>query len=307
MTKRGELYTHAYQLLLSGFDTAVKAWGYRQTGNTYQNNVKEFLVWLENNAKLKLNKLKPLDMVEYYEYLCNRPNIRKEGLLGSSTIDNNMFSVDLFFDYLLEIELIDRKVLLPKRSKGDGKQRQIINLDEVKLLYSVCENKRDVAILDIAYGCGLRRSEIKDLNVFDVQLSKCLLIVREGKNGKRREIPLPERLVSELKDYLINERHTYFRKDQQQRTEAFLVNNKGQRMQGDHINERLKELIEKTQNAELISKEITLHCLRHSIATHLLEKAPLEFVREFLGHTEIDTVHIYARRRKMKQLLTNKR
>ncbi len=308
MTKRGELHTHTYQLLLKGFDTAIHAMGYRQTGNTYQNNVKEFLVWLENSGRLKLNKLKPLDMVEYYEYLSSRPNLRTEGLLSSSTIGNNMFSVDLFFDYLLDNHLIDKKILLPKHDRSEGKQRQVISISEVQFLYSVCENKRDIAILAIAYGCGARRSEIKNLNVVDVQLTRGMLIVRKGKNDKRREIPLSNKLIHDLKDYLVNERHTYFPKGQQQRTEAFLVNNRGQRMQGDHINERIKELIEKTRNAELISKEITLHCLRHSIATHLLDnKASLEFVRQFMGHAEIDTVHVYARRRKMKQLLTHNR
>lgn len=308
MTKRGELYTHTYQLLLKGFDEAIKAMGYRQTGNTYQNNVKEFLAYLENLGKLKLNKLKPLDMVEYYEYLSTRPNMRKEGLLSSSTIGGNMFAVDLFFDYLLDNNLIDKKILLPKHNRSEGRQRQIISIDEVKLLYTVCENKRDKAILAIAYGCGARRSEIQNLNVVDVQLTRGILIVRKGKFGKRREIPLSNKLVNDLKDYLVNERHVYFKQTQHQRTEAFLVNNKGQRMQGDHINDRLKELIEKTQNTELINKDITLHCLRHSIAVHLLDnKASIEFVREFMGHSEIDTVHVYARRRKMKQLLTHSR
>ena len=76
-------------------------------------------------------------------------------------------------------------------------------------------------------------------------------------------------------------------------------------MQGDHINERLKELIANTNNADMTSKEITLHCLRHSIATHLLDNgASIEFVRDYLGHAEIDTVHVYARRRKIKQMLS---
>ena len=58
---------------------------------------------------------------------------------------------------------------------------------------------------------------------------------------------------------------------------------------------------------EIEAKGITLHCLRHSIATHLLDRgATIEFVRDFLGHAEIDTVHIYAKRRKLKQLLYNR-
>ena len=175
MKQRFELQTPSYQLVLNGFDEMVKACGYRQTGNTYQNNVKEFLSYLENNGLLKIKKLQPLDMVTYYEYLTTRPNFKSEGVLSSSTISNHMFSVDLFFDYLLEKNLIDKKIVLPKHARNEGQQRNVLTVDEILSLYKVCENKRDKAILSIAYGCGARRSEVKTLNVVDVQLSKGLL------------------------------------------------------------------------------------------------------------------------------------
>ncbi|MEO6303545.1 MAG: tyrosine-type recombinase/integrase [Bacteroidia bacterium] len=304
MKNRFELQTTAYQLLLKEYDSMINALGYRQTGKTYQNNVKEFLWYLETNGHLKIKKLQPIDMITYYEYLTTRPNLRTEGILSSSSISNHMFSIDLLFDYLIEKKLLDKKIILPRHSRNEGKQRNVLTIDEVMSLYNICENKRDKAILSIAYGCGARRHEIELLNVSDVQLLKGILIVRNGKNDKRREIPLSNAIINDLKDYLIHERHLYFKNDNQPRTESFLINNKGQRMQGDHMNERLKELIAKVGNPEMASKDITLHCLRHSIATHLLENgANIEFVRDYLGHAEIDTVHVYAKRRKIKQLL----
>ncbi len=305
MQNRFELQTSRYQLLLTEYDAMVNALGYRQTGRGYQANVKEFLCYLENNGILNIKKVQPLHMVAYNEYISTRPNLRTEGVLSSSTIANHLFSIDLLFDYMLEKGLIDKKIVLPKYARHEGKQRNILSIDEILSLYAVCENKRDKAILHIAYGCGARRAEIKNLNVIDVQLTSGILIVRSGKNDKRREIPLSKNIIADLKDYLINERHIYFKDNEKQRTEAFLVNNKGKSMQGDHINERLKELIAKTNNTEITSKEITLHCLRHSIATHLLDNgASIEFVRDYLGHAEIDTVHVYARRRKIKQFFT---
>ena len=304
MTKRFEIQTPSYQLLYNGYDEMITALGYRQTGNTYQSNVREFLCYLENQGQLKIKKLQPLDMIAYYEYITTRPNFRTEGVLSSSSISNHLFSVDLLFDYMIEKKLIDRKVILPKHSRNEGQQRNILTIDEILSLYGVCENKRDKAILSIAYGCGARRHEIETLNVSDVQLSKGILIVRTGKNDKRREIPLTDNIIADLKDYLINERGIYFKDNSDTRTESFLVNNKGKRMQGDHINERLKELIEKVGSEEMTSKKITLHCLRHTIATHLLDNgADIEYVRDFLGHSEIDTVNVYSRRRKIKQLL----
>lgn len=302
MKKQNTLQTASYRLLLNGYDTMIKAEGYRQTGNNYQNCVKEFLAYLENEALLKIKALQPLDMISYHEHLSNRPKLRSAGVLSSSTVSNHMFAIDLLFDYMLEKKLIDKKVVLPKHSRHGGTQRQIVSRDEVLSIYAICQNKRDKAILSIAYGCGLRRKEIERLNVADVQLSTGILIVRSGKNDKRREIPLSNNIIKDLKDYLVNERHTYLKDNNKPRTDSFLVNNQGQRMKGDHVNERLKELITKTGNAELANKEITLHCLRHSIATHLLDNgASLEFVRDYLGHTEIDTVHVYSKRRRMKQ------
>ena len=70
-------------------------------------------------------------------------------------------------------------------------------------------------------------------------------------------------------------------------------------MQGQYLLDLLKEIIQRTQNPELLRKEITLHCLRHSIATHLMDNgASIEFIQQLLGHAEIDTAHLYSKRRK---------
>lgn len=296
------IQTAHYQRLLHGFDNKIKAEGYRQTGRTYQNNVKEFLVYLENQGILSVKKIEPVNMVAYYEYLTTRPALRGSGLLKSSTISGHMFSVDLFFEYLLDAGLLDRKIILPKHVRNESTHRNILTVKEVLMIYNVCESKRDTAILALAYGCGLRRREMQELNVNDVRLAQGLLIVRSGKNSKRREIPLSNALISDLKHYLYDERHKYISSSTNAQIESFLVNNQGRKMNGDYINQRLKELIEKVADPVLNAKAITLHCLRHSIATHLLENgASFDFVRDFLGHSEIDTVHIYARRRKIRE------
>lgn len=307
MKSRFELQTPAYQLLLSGYDKMIRAIGYKQRGIMYQDAIKEFLHYMENKGILNIKKVETVDMIGYYEYLTTRPNQRKEGVLSTSTISRHLFSINLFSDYLLQNNIIKKVIMMPRLSRGDEKQRNILSIEEIQTLYKTCENKRDVAILSLAYGAGLRRTELENLNVQDVQLNVGILIIRNGKNEKRREIPLSNTIISDLKDYLLNERHIYFKDKETVRTEAFLVNNKGKKMQGDHINERLKELIQKTNDTTLISKDITLHCLRHSITVHLLDNgANIEFVRDFLGHREIDTTHIYARRRKAKQQLQNK-
>ena len=78
-------------------------------------------------------------------------------------------------------------------------------------------------------------------------------------------------------------------------------------MAGQYLGGLLKEILVRTQNPTILSKNITLHCLRHSIATHLIDNgAEIEFVQEFLGHSEIDTSTLYSKRRKQRLKLYNK-
>ena len=96
----------------------------------------------------------------------------------------------------------------------------------------------------------------------------------------------------DLKNYYQFERRTYIRKATENHQEAFILSNSGTRMTGDGYNKKLKELIKRSE----IEKDICLHSLRHSIATHLLENGLLlESVRDFLGHNHIDATQIYTR------------
>lgn len=301
MSKNFAIQTNNFKLLYDGYDKFIRASKYKQKGEMYQMAVKELLHYLEAQEIFDIKKVKALTMVDYFEYLTTRPKVVGEGVLSSSSISGHMFSLKMFQEHLMDSGLITQKIILPKLEKRVENQRNILGHDEITQLMEICQSKRDRAILCIAYGCGARRSEIENLCVADVQLSKGILIVRSGKNGTRREIPLSNNVIAELKDYLVNERHSYLRQDKGSFTDAFLVNNKGKKMRGEHMNERLKELIEMTGNEEMSTKQITLHCLRHSIGVHLLDNgATIEFVKDFLGHKGIDTSHIYTRRRKFK-------
>jgi site-specific recombinase XerD len=195
---------------------------------------------------------------------------------------------------------------LPKFNFAEHKQREIATSEEIKELYAACQTKRDKALLSVAYGCGLRRSELVRLNVADINLHKGVLTVVKGKNGKSRIIPLSDKVIADIKEYLIYERHNYLNMGirSQDSELAFLINNVGTRKQGLAMNIRLKGLIKRTKNKDLMQKGLTLHCLRHSIATHLIDKGMnIMFVQKFLGHSLIDTAHLYSKRRKQKSTM----
>lgn len=294
------LHIPQYERLHRDFTRYVLGVGYSsKTRKPYfPHHIREFLFFLEHKGIIEIKQATAQEIIAYQTYLKERPNQRRGGGLADTTITHHLQSLRIFFDYLLDMEIIDSSpARLPKFNLGKGNEREIITIEEVPLIYAACKSKRDKAIMSLAYGCGLRRTEIFDLNTTDVMLHKGLLVVRDGKGGKSRTIPISDAVIRDLKEYVIYERPLYF--SQNKATSAFLVNNHGNRMRSDKINERLKEIIARTGNTALIRKKITLHCLRHSISTHLLDNgATIEFVQEFLGHKTIDTSHYYARRRK---------
>ncbi|HET6244219.1 MAG: tyrosine-type recombinase/integrase [Bacteroidetes bacterium] len=290
-----------FQALYKDFNNMIITKGYRQgKGCQIQSCVREFLFFIEIKGFTTIQVVKATEIISYYEYLRERPNQKTGGGLSESMIRHHLYALRLFFDDLVEREEIDSSpARLPKFQFGKYKERNICTIEEIKLLYSSCQNKREKALLGIAYGCGLRRSELENLNTTDVLLHKGMLLVREGKGSKSRTVPLSNNVVRDLKEYIIFERSTYFPATNYEETPAFFLNNKGKRMGGQYLGNTLKAIIERTQNIELLRKEITLHCLRHSIATHLLDNgANIEFVQQLLGHAEIDTAHLYSKRRK---------
>ena len=123
------------------------------------------------------------------------------------------------------------------------------------------------------------------LNITDVDFNNSLVYVREVKGAKRRVVPINKSIKKDLENYCLQ-----YRKDKS--NEAFMIGRIKQRMTGVSYNSLLKKILKRTE----IQTEVTLHHLRHSIATHLLENGmSLEFVRDFLGHSHLETTQIYAK------------
>ncbi len=298
-----------FERLYSEFADFIRLKGYSRGKNTsYAAQVREFLFFVENRGITEITKVVAFDVVGYYEYLRERPNQRREGGLSESMIRSHLFSLRLFFDYLMDMgEITASAAHLPKLNIGTHGQRQILTIAEIKEVDKACITKMEKALMAIAYGCGLRRTEIELLDTNDVILSKGVVVVRDGKGGKSRTVPLSDAGVKTLREYIADERPALFAQEGNETTPSLFVNKVGGRMKGDHCGEVLKVILARTQNPVILAKNITLHCLRHSIATHLLDNgAEAEFVQEFLGHAIMDTTTVYSRRRKQRLNLYNK-
>lgn len=295
-----------FENLYNEFESFVRVRNYKQgRGKMYQGVVLEFLIWLEDKGITKIQDVNSEISIQYFDYLISRPKQRGEGSLSSKSIKFHLFVLGLFILNLLETSQLEKAFYIPSYSDVNENPRNVLSIDEVQLLYNKAQNQLEKALLSLAYGCGLRRSEIHSLDVRDIQLSKGMLTVRKGKNGKRRVVPISDSILEYLKKYIIEERYQKL-EGKNQLEEAFFINSRGQRMSGEHLNETLKKMIEQTNNYELIQKEITLHCLRHSIAYHLAQNnAGIDFIRRFLGHSEINTTYLYAIKNKKRKPVTN--
>ena len=208
-----------------------------------------------------------------------------------------MYALKLFFGWQLETgKITANPISVLEFKQPTTKPREILSIEEVKELYQVCETYKERAVLSMFYGCGLRRTEGEKLNLKDIHFRSNLLYVREGKGSKRRAVPLSEKVKEDLQNYLYKERfiksgnHISLSRDHGET--AFITSATGRRTNGNSYNKILKTILERAT----IKKGITLHCLRHSIATHLLESGlSIEYVRDFLGHKHLESTQIYTR------------
>jgi len=287
----------AVALAKAEFKTHLKRLGYSKGSQSMLPScVGEFLSCLEEKNIYNLQEIEPIHIQEHYEYLTQRPNKRKPGGLSSRMINHHIYAIRLFLNYQEETgNIVNNPISGLSFPRPESKEREVLTIEEIKTLYKVSETFREKAIIGLFYGCGLRRSEGVALNVKDISFKSSLLYVREGKGSKRRVIPVNEKVLNDFKDYLYHERFAI------QNEIAFICNNAGRRMKGDRHNNIVKELIQKAE----IPKEISLHNLRHSIATHLLDNGmSLEYVRDFLGHKHLEATQIYTRisKRKLREL-----
>ena len=254
------------------------------------NNYPKYAQNLLNYTKTEAITITENQIKEYYEYLQTKPNQRRKGIISQSHIHSNLLAIRIFFEYLQRIGKIKRNPYTLKVKSPIRNQRNILTQEEIKTLYKTAQNLEETILLHLCYGCGLRRSEAQDLNIKDVNFEQKLLFVRKGKGKKRRVIPLTEKITTDLQDYY--KQNQWYRNENQ---ESFLINIQGNRVTGTTIYENFKKLLQKTK-INTSDKNICLHSLRHSIATHLLEnEMSIEMVRNFLGHQNLKTTQIYTR------------
>ena len=292
-----QLKNQTYKTILSDYRQHVRILGYSENGQEVKYaNVLELLTWLESEGIQELTTVEPVHIKAYHEHLRHRPHKKQVGVLHESTIHHHMHNVRAFFAWLQESGVLITNPMSTLRfrfTKAKSEPRTVLTIAQVQLLYRTSETLQERVILSLAYGCGLRAMELSSVNLSDLNLRDGILTVPQGKGNKRRVVPMSHRVQQDIRDYINNERDLYIKDEAEL---ALLLNIKGKRLRHYTARKLLQSLVERTGDKTIISKNIALHNLRHSIATHLLEQGlPLEQVRNFLGHSHLETTEVYTR------------
>ena len=175
----------------------------------------------------------------------------------------------------LEIDLIER----PRTEK---KLPNVLSKEEVKSILEALDNIKHKTMLCLIYACGLRRSELIQLKINDIDSKRGVLIIRQSKGKKDRIVPLSERIIVLLREYY-----------QIYKPEIYLF--EGQQVGFSYSEKSLESVMKKAKQVAKINKPVTLHWLRHSYATHLLEcGTDLRYIQELMGHKSSRTTEIYT-------------
>jgi integrase/recombinase XerC len=255
------------------------------TIRNYGADLREFFAFI--NGK-KLSEVDPLVIRSFLAHLKSRGH-------SKATLSRKLATLRSFFKYLARENHLKTNPLLgistPKKEK---KLPHFLDLGEVTSLLEApspktWEGKRDRSILETLYSSGVRVSELVGLNRGDADLLSALLKIR-GKGKKERIVPIGEAALRSIRDYL-ELVPTRFRKAEGGPQAALFLNRSGSRL----TDRSVRRLIVKYSRQVSLKQGISPHTLRHSFATHLLDRgADLRSVQELLGHANLSTTQIYT-------------
>jgi site-specific recombinase XerD len=259
---------------LPQFEKKLKLKGYSQsTIKVYINHNKNFI----SHLKKDLFSITMNDLNDYILYLIDE----KE---NTHSFANQFISAfKTFNNLILGLENVNRKLFRPKKKK---KLPKVLNKREVKDIINSVDNLKHQLILIITYSAGLRVSEVVKLKISDIDSERMLIYIRNSKGDKDRYTLLSQSALTKLKLYL-----KAFQVQKYDKQWLFPGQNKER-----HLSKRsAQKVFKKACHKAGINKEVGIHSLRHSFATHLLEQGvDLRYIQNLLGHKSSTTTEIYT-------------
>lgn len=237
---------------------------------TYSEALKSFLVFYNNKAIADISNE---DVIVY-----NNEYILKSGL--SSSYQNQIVnSIKLYFKTCRDTKIEVDKIHRPKREKV---LPNVLSKEEVKAILEAHSNLKHKMMLSLIYSCGLRCGELLALQPVHIDSKRNIVLLKNAKGKKDRIAPLSPKILEMLREY-----YKLFKPT------TYLF--EGQHAGTPYDSRSLQKVLKLALNKARIVKPVTLHWLRHSYATHLLESGTdLRYIQELLGHSSSKTTEVYT-------------
>lgn len=260
----------------------------QNTLSSYERDLVDYIEAMEKMHIIHIDRITRQEILLYLQQMYAEEK-------SARTVSRHISSIRSFHQFLLREKLTNNDPTVHlELPKVEQKLPRILSMEEIERLIetpnsSKPQGVRDIALLELLYGTGMRVSELIDMDLNDLHLTMGFVRVF-GKGGKERIIPLGNQAIESCSRY-VNEARTKFIAKAETPTDALFVNMRGGRLTRQGCWKLLKGHALKAN----IQKELTPHILRHSFATHLIENgADLRAVQEMLGHADISTTQIYT-------------
>jgi integrase/recombinase XerD len=199
--------------------------------------------------------------------------------LSNSYQNQAINAIKLFYGRMYDTKM---EVRLIERPRKEYRLPNVLSKEEVERILKSPTNLKHRVMLSLVYACGLRRSELLNLEPGHVDHSRKLLIIKQAKGKKDRIVPLSERILVKIREY-----------EEAYKPGKWLF--EGQKKDEQYSESSLQEVLKAAVQKAGIKKPVSLHWLRHSYATHLLEGGTdLRYIQEILGHKSSKTTEIYT-------------
>jgi site-specific recombinase XerD len=243
------------------------------SANTAKTYLEQFKLYLRFYPDYKPEDLEEREITNYLLYLIEKKKISR------STQNQAINAIKFFYEKVLGQE---RKVYHLERPLKEKKLPLVLSQDEIISIFAAVNNIKHSAMLMLIYSAGLRRSELINLRVGDVDMDRHIVFIRGAKGRKDRQSLLARNLIPLLENYLQEYKPKYW----------MFEGERGKAYSESSLQKVFKQAIQKAG----ITKDAHLHTLRHSFATHLLESgASTRFIQVLLGHESSKTTEIYTR------------
>jgi integrase/recombinase XerD len=265
-----------------------------RTVGGYLAHVRELLAWLDER-QLPLNEVKADDLMAYQAgLLALRKNDGRPYSLGFQI--NWLSAIKSFFRFLYRRRFLLQDPAAPlefPRAERKLPRTLLTPLEARRIIEAAKENTplglRDRAILETLYATGLRVSELANLGPYDVDTEERTLRVVRGKGGKSRNVPLTAAAASAVEAYLRHGRPQLVRSS---KAPYLFIGARGGRIHRAIFSRIIRRYLPKAR----VSKRVTCHTFRHSMATHLLRgRADIRHIQVLLGHSCLSTTERYTR------------